>query len=168
MIEYTFRGFAPSGVSAQDAGEELERIRKNQRGKLTPDDVVAIASQGGPLHSAFEWDDGVAGHQYRLGQARRLIRAVRVIVNGDTAPMFVHVEIDKGDRYYQSVTVALRNKAEFNAALAGLREHLAAAARSVDDLLVASNRTAPHGSKTKLRRVAKVVEEASQIAGALT
>lgn len=51
----------------------------NELGRLTPDDVVNVASDPAhPLHKSFEWDDSVAGAHYRREQARNLIKSVRV------------------------------------------------------------------------------------------
>lgn len=60
-----------------DLKSELLAIRE-QFGKLTPAVVLEAATEEShPLHNRFEWDDSVAGHKYRLGQARELIRVVR-------------------------------------------------------------------------------------------
>jgi hypothetical protein len=57
--------------------DELLAIRA-EHGSLTPHAVVeAAAPEGHPLHDRFEWDDAVAGHKFRLTQARALIRVVR-------------------------------------------------------------------------------------------
>lgn len=48
-------------------------------GRLTDRLVVAAAEpQDHPLHDQFEWDDSVAGPEFRLVQAQRLIRSVKV------------------------------------------------------------------------------------------
>lgn len=61
---------------------ELEHIRTQGGGILRPEDVVSFASDPETaLHSEFEWDDTEAAHQFRLEQARRIIR-VRVQVIG--------------------------------------------------------------------------------------
>jgi hypothetical protein len=67
--------------------EELLAIR-TARGTLTPAAIVEAATPAEhPLHSRFEWDDKVAGHRYRLDQARQLIRVVREqYVDGSGAP----------------------------------------------------------------------------------
>jgi hypothetical protein len=68
---------------------ELERIRIRYGGVLKPKDVVETARDPeNVLHPRFEWDDEKAGEQYRLLQARQLIR-VSVIVTGeeDTEPI---------------------------------------------------------------------------------
>ena len=58
-----------------DLRGELLAVRE-QYGILTPHLVVKAAAAD-PLHDRFEWDDEKAGHQYRLQQARALIRVVR-------------------------------------------------------------------------------------------
>jgi hypothetical protein len=60
--------------------DELERIY-NADGTLTPRAVVDDARpDDATLHPCFEWDDSIAGEQYRLDQARHLIRSVKVTV----------------------------------------------------------------------------------------
>jgi len=60
--------------------KRLAEIAEANDGKLTPDLVVQDAEDAdSPLHELFEWDDGVAGHKYRLDQARQVITSVRVV-----------------------------------------------------------------------------------------
>jgi hypothetical protein len=40
--------------------------------------VTAAGDVNSPLHSQFEWAEGTAAHLYRLSQARRLIRSLRI------------------------------------------------------------------------------------------
>lgn len=45
-------------------------------GRLSREIVTAEAAEREhPLHIHFEWDDKIAGHQYRLIQAERLIES---------------------------------------------------------------------------------------------
>ncbi len=61
-----------------DLRSELTGIYK-RNGELTPKIVVDEArSEDAPLHNRFEWDDSIAGEEYRLIQAARLIRVVRI------------------------------------------------------------------------------------------
>lgn len=47
----------------------------------TPEDVVDDAKKkNAPYHDYFEWDDSVAGHEYRLNQARVMLRSIEVEV----------------------------------------------------------------------------------------
>lgn len=61
-----------------DLRSELTGVYQ-QHGELTPQIVVDEARPAdAPLHGRFEWDDSVAGEKYRLVQAARLIRVVRI------------------------------------------------------------------------------------------
>jgi hypothetical protein len=52
----------------------------DSHGRLDADLVVQVATpEDSPLHERFVWDDAVAGHKFRLNQARQLIRSVRVV-----------------------------------------------------------------------------------------
>lgn len=56
------------------------------RGVLVPAAVVdAARDEASPLHSCFEWDDGVAAERHREDQARSLIRRVRVTFVSEAA-----------------------------------------------------------------------------------
>jgi hypothetical protein len=77
----------------EQAVEALQGLA--EAGKLSPEQVVTEASKAGsPLHDCFEWDDSVAGHKYRLSQARDLIRSVQVVITVHErtlyAPKYVH------------------------------------------------------------------------------
>ena len=70
----------------------LVEISAENGGTLTPDAVVKDAKlKNSPLHGQFEWDTKKAAHQYRLEQARALIRTVRVVVTEEwtQAPAWV-------------------------------------------------------------------------------
>lgn len=82
------------------AAEYLQRIYA-ARGDLTPPAVVEEATPADhPLHSYFEWDDTIGGHQNRLRQAAELIRSVRVVYQPTPAAKAVSV------RAYVSVPAA--------------------------------------------------------------
>lgn len=70
---------------------EIRRL-ENESGMINPVDVVEAArEENSPLHSHFEWDDSEAAQQYRLVQARNLIRVcVEYIDNGKQEKMLVH------------------------------------------------------------------------------
>jgi hypothetical protein len=80
--------------------ETLEAIRVEQ-GILTPAGVVAAAEPvDSPLHDRFEWDDAAAAYQYRVEQARELIRSVRVSYTdgaGHPATARGFVSVSRGD-----------------------------------------------------------------------
>jgi len=76
-----FQAGAPTDAkAAKRVGEHIELLRKQSRGELTPEDILADAkNDNSPLHDYFEWSDTAAAHQFRLQQARGLIRAVVAI-----------------------------------------------------------------------------------------
>jgi len=90
--------------------DELRRIAKENEGTLTAEAVVAeAANEWSPLHGHFEWDVETAAHEYRLEQARSLIRSVQVVL---TAPdgedrrvrAFVHTAMSpEGARAYRPI-----------------------------------------------------------------
>lgn len=62
---------------------ELKRIAKANGGILQPAAIVEAATpEDSPLHSRFEWDDSKASHEYRLFQARQLIRVSVHVISG--------------------------------------------------------------------------------------
>lgn len=146
MKTYVFRESGSAPVPAQTVGEELERIRLASDGKLTPPAIVEAAKPAkAPLHPCFEWDNSKAGKEWRMHQARNLVRVVHA-VNEETkevAPAFVHVRIEQ-EPYYQSTEVAVQNVDEWESAIAGLTMKLRGAKTGLDDLIrVASQKDSP-------------------------
>lgn len=77
--EFVTPGLFP-GVTADQAVEELERIRE-KRGILTPGIIVDESrGENALLHKCFQWDDTKAAALYREEQARTLIRNIRCVV----------------------------------------------------------------------------------------
>lgn len=86
--------------------EELEKIRDKNGGMLLPEAVVEFArDKKTALHAEFEWDDTEAAAQYRLVQARHVIRLNIDVIpteNGNVAvPVYVSLVRDrrKGQGY---------------------------------------------------------------------
>lgn len=99
-------------MEAQKVGEELERIRKRHRGKLTAKYVVAAAkNERSVLHSGFEWDDAVAAEKHRLEQARKIIQSIEVVIQPrqEDEPTVIRafVNVTNGERHFTSIHVAL-------------------------------------------------------------
>ncbi|MEC7161962.1 MAG: hypothetical protein VXW57_09165, partial [Pseudomonadota bacterium] len=98
---------APSAV-----GAHLEMLRRRLKGEITPADVLADAKNpNSPLHPFFEWDEGAAAEQYRLQQARGLIRAVVAVYVSDDRPAvrqkaYIHVR-EPGAEHYRDTAQAL-------------------------------------------------------------
>lgn len=96
-------------------GEHLELLRVQCNGELTPEDVVKDAENpNSPLHSFFEWKNSKAAHQYRLQQARGLIRTVVAVYVQDDKPAVrtrAYVHIPEGSTpHYRSADHAMSQK----------------------------------------------------------
>lgn len=108
---YTRRAGYHIKVDPQVVGDALEKIREKNGGTLTPDAVVTASKpKAAPLHSEFEWDDSVAGHQWRINQARQIVRSVALVDEGvSEAPRaFVSVQgSDEEGRAYVSIEAAM-------------------------------------------------------------
>lgn len=60
--------------------DALAAIARKNKDRLEAAKVVEAAkSPSSPLHSRFEWDNTKAGHEYRLAQARKLIRVFEIV-----------------------------------------------------------------------------------------
>ncbi|MDF2622022.1 MAG: hypothetical protein K0S00_4681 [Xanthobacteraceae bacterium] len=103
---------AGAALDAKSVGEHLELLRQQQHGELTPEDVLKDAENpNSPLHSFFEWSDTEAARQYRLHQARGLIRAVVAIYTSDDRPAvrtkaYVHIP-EPGAPHYREAGHAM-------------------------------------------------------------
>jgi hypothetical protein len=102
--------------SAAVAARELLRLSEGDLGALRPADVVRAArSRRNPLHQFFEWDDTQAAAQYRLEQARHLIRSVRVTIiesGGESldVSLFIANPGDEDDQPYLQTVRAFANQ----------------------------------------------------------
>lgn len=100
---------------APEVGAHLELLRQQYKGELTPKDVVDDArNPNSPLHSFFEWSDTEAAEQYRLQQARGLIRSVVAIYTREDQPAtrvraYVHIN-EPGAQHYRETSHALSQK----------------------------------------------------------
>lgn len=93
---------------------ELEAIREKHGGMLNPEDIVEFARrQDTALHTAFEWNDGEAAHQYRIWQAQHLVRTYVTVTEGDTRGVRAYVSIisDRGDGGYRAMIDVSKDKA---------------------------------------------------------
>lgn len=109
-VTMTFRVTPGSRIRKADAkvlGEAFERLKAT--GPLTADRVLTEAMNArSPLHRYFEWDDQKAAHQYRLEQARKLIRSIEVVLEdakGKQMPMraYYSVRDADGQRGYEAM-----------------------------------------------------------------
>lgn len=89
-------GWRISDKDAEVVGRFLEE--NFPTGNMTALAVVELASHRDcPIHKFFEWDDAKAAHQFRIEQARHLIRSVVVDVGGSEVPAFHRVHIEESE-----------------------------------------------------------------------
>ncbi len=96
---------------------ELNRIAKKSKGLLIPEKVVEEArSEASPLHDQFNWDDTEAARQYRIYQAKNLIRTIvrYAEINGDKRAVRVFVSLtpdrEEDGGGYRDVVAVLSDK----------------------------------------------------------
>jgi hypothetical protein len=121
-----------------------------------------------PAHDAFEWRDKVAAHEYRLTQARQMIRLV-TIERGDYESQLVHVASEKGDQVregvYKPIDVIVESPTEFETALSAALQRLASARKAVEELSVAARKLSPTDDRTAI--IAQIAESLSLLNTAL-
>jgi hypothetical protein len=94
------------GMSRQEIARELNKIATAHGGHATAEQVVAAAAPADhALHLQFEWDDGAAGHQWRVRQARTLLRVTVYMRKPDDGrvriPVFTSLPSDRGTNGYR-------------------------------------------------------------------
>ena len=97
-------------VDSQTAGEELERIYR-ENGRLGPAQIVDESrDSAAPRHPRVEWDDVAAAEKYRQTQAQMIVRSIITIQESDKKEpqevrAFVHVQ-----ESYHPISVVINNK----------------------------------------------------------
>lgn len=100
-------GARSKGLKAEVVGPVLEKLIEKD-GTLTAEGVLSEAKKKrSPLHSWFEWDDTEAARQYRLSQARNLIRSITVKVTGSDEDVTVRAFVNLGGPEYEEVNTVL-------------------------------------------------------------
>lgn len=108
-------------------------------GSIKPSRLVELARDAdNPLHDKFEWDNSIAGHEYRLIQARRYIRVTRVAVNGGKPQPLIHVaasdDADAREGAYFPKQAVLADPDKHAMAYRSVQQQFKAAQRALDEL----------------------------------
>lgn len=100
-----------NGIFKADAEKVYREIGSEN---VTPEEVVEKAkNKKSELHKCFEWDDKVAADQYRLEQAKKIIRfLVTVPDKEDEAPRRV-LQISSVKATYQPDSFFIKNDDEY-------------------------------------------------------
>lgn len=150
----TYRG--PKSVPPEIVAVELQAL--GTTGDVTARRVVEAAKpKTAALHNEFEWDDKVCGVQFRLEQARRLIRAIMVAEEptkdepNEPTSVYVHVPETKGQGKYVPLAVVADNIDEYERALTEAQRYLGAAENRFNELRRLAER---RGGKTEALAIA--------------
>lgn len=105
---YAFRKGFTHKVDPNVAGEVCEGLRN--QGKLTAEELVNVSRpEDAPLHGEFEWNDTVAGENWRKHQARCLIGSL-IVVTPETNKEVRKYHITTTDsRRYESYEVIMQS-----------------------------------------------------------
>ena len=116
-------------VDAQTAGEICEKLSSENR--LNASELVNISRpDDAPLHKAFEWDDTIAGEEWRRHQARNLINALFISEpEAQHEPVRGFFKLERKAETYETLDTILRKPDKYEALLATARSELAAFSR---------------------------------------
>lgn len=109
MVYQWRSGTRITGISAQVAGEVCAQLAAT--GGLNAQRLVdASRKDGAPLHAAFEWDDAVAGEEWRKHQACNIINAI-VVAKDEYIPVQVRAffKVETAANNYEPVQAIMRN-----------------------------------------------------------
>jgi hypothetical protein len=143
-----------SNKRIRQAREEVKAALLNldkANGGLRPSEVVAAAKpKSSPLHNEFEWNDTKAGEEYRLYQARHLIRVCVITAKAEDGTIvrdpWVQIpatpeecEIKQSrEGVYQRISVIVQDVDKFARALSALMTKLNAAKAAAEELRAAA------------------------------
>lgn len=107
-------------------------------GEVKPSTIIKkAAKKKHPLHEYFEWNDTVAGHQFRLQQARKMIRRATIIYEKQPQRL-IHVPVinrDTGSEgVYKPIEVVAQVQSELESSLEEAQGQLNSLKTLVDTL----------------------------------
>lgn len=102
-----------SDSDAQIIGEYLEKQFPD--GHIDVDLLVDLAKKrSNPLHRYFEWDDSTAAALYRRDQARKIVKSITIVIEGDDIPAYQSVVFTDEDgnkkRLYTDTETCIENE----------------------------------------------------------
>lgn len=131
VYEYSWQNFN-FPVPAKVVGEECERIER-ENGILTTGALVDSArDESSELHPLFEWDDKIAGEQWRNQQAKVVLSCLKITVKSDENEepkkirAFVNTNPDRSRGVYMNVEDAMNDYESRNGVLIRAKRELRA------------------------------------------
>ena len=165
-MDYQWKtGSRISGLAAETVARHLESLER-ERGCVSPEAVVESARPStSVIHKAFEWSNKVAADQYRLEQARLLLRSLEIRIENPLSeePLSVRAYLnaepeDDGDCVYFSLETIRNDDALKAQVLSQVRRDISAARSKLNAL---------ESVFAELLPLANLLESAQELAGAL-
>ena len=158
--------FNRSKVDAQQVGEELTKLAGAEK-KLTTEDVVEAArTPASAMYGAFDWDNRVAGENWRKHQARNLIAAVVIVSETDHAEprrAFVNVQYGVEDSYYRDTVAAVTNSDEWDRVIRSAKQAIETAFDRLEQLERLANKQRQESLPFVGRSKRSLVEASNQL-----
>ena len=102
-----------TGQITKEVIDEIVEVKEKYG--LTAEALLEKAkNEKSSLHNKFEWDNTIAGHRYRLQQARELINDVKVIIIKREVNAFENLNIKPGETIPQRQYVTVQEIKENN------------------------------------------------------
>lgn len=113
------------GVDPNEVYKEIQNIGEN----VTAEQIVDMAKdENTESHKCFEWDDTIAGHKYRVIQAREVVRNLVIEEQPVTKqePVRVRVMFTSKNGGYKPTKLIVEQKDEYEALLERAKAELRA------------------------------------------
>jgi|SRR5208283_3847686 len=98
----------------QEILKELETLAAENGGLVNPEKWVEFAKNPAThSHAIFEWDDSVAGHQWRVAQARSYLRVIVTVIpeTNETFRTYVSLSTERNpEGGYRPIAAVLKHK----------------------------------------------------------
>lgn len=111
---------------AQKSGELFEQLSKTEEGLTAQTLLEANIPENAPLHSDYEWNDGVAANEWRLHQSRNFINSIVMLAptteteETSVRAFFITTEASK----YEPLTAIVENKSKYETLLSAAKSEL--------------------------------------------
>lgn len=133
MIDWKVKGVFKA--NAETVYHEIGSIGES----ASTEDIVEYAKdKKTELHKCFEWDDTIAGHKYRLEQAKRILTMIVVKADEEVEKTFepVRIFVKSGERLheYTKVNIAVKNDDAYQKLLESARRDAEAFVRKYESL----------------------------------
>jgi len=130
------------GLTKSQFDALIKKLKKD--GGLTASGVLAEAKRkGSPLHGLFDWDDTTAAHEYRLIQARQVIKRANCKIEKPEDKLVNVPSIEQGEGVYKTISAIVENISDFQAALSASLARVKSAQVSVNELSTVASKEDP-------------------------